>query len=655
MRHAVAQLAGRVTRETNIYPLRPEEKISALNHSTPSYMRRLATLARGASAIATTLVLCAGCQWHNLHSPPIGIGSPHATCYRPEVPGAPSLVSPSQNAPFSNPTASTAGASSSEPPTIVRGQTPQGAPNRYSSVPGSGYPQPSAPINSFQQPSTPPPYVPPYLQNQQSQQYQQYQQYQQPVAAPGAQIGGGAANGAAPFVTSQSSGVQFNGGNPYSAMPAPGISAPGAPGAAPAAIGYGAPGTYVPDTVSAYQIAPGVTGSVDRQGGVPAALAPGSVPPTFDPSLGFTTPSPYQPRIREAPIDVYVQEARTGRIVLGGSVNSDLGLAGQVIIDERNFDYRRLPTSWGDLFAGRAFRGAGQLFRAELMPGTNVQRYTANFTNPHLFGYSPISFSVGGFLFSRQFRDWTEQRLGGRLALGYDITRDLSITTELRMEDVKIFNPRVSGVPELDRVLGSNDLYTGRFRLAHDNRDNPFMPTEGHLIELIYDQVFGEFDYPRGQINYSRYFLLRERADGGGRHTLASTWRAGITGADTPLFENFYIGGYSTMRGFSFRGASPKTGDVQVGGRTMVTGSLEYLFPLTADDMLRGILFVDYGAISKDFNVGWNDYRIAPGLGIRVNVPALGPAPLAFDFAFPVKYDDADDRQVFSFFMGFTR
>jgi outer membrane protein insertion porin family len=307
------------------------------------------------------------------------------------------------------------------------------------------------------------------------------------------------------------------------------------------------------------------------------------------------------------------------------------------------------------LFGGRAFRGAGQNFRAELMPGSNVQRYTVNFTQPHLFGWSPVSFSVGGFLFSRQFRDWTEQRLGGRVALGYDITRDLSATTELRMEDVKIYNPRLSGIPELDRVLGSNDLYTARFRLAHDTRDSPFMATEGHLIELIYDQVFGEFDYPRGQINYSRYFLVRERADGGGRHTLASTWRAGITGADTPLFENFFAGGYSTLRGFSFRGASPKIGDLQFGGRTMFLGSLEYLFPLTADDMLRGIAFVDYGALSPDLNISWNDYRIAPGFGFRVNIPALGPAPLAFDFAFPVKYASTDDRQVFSFFMGFTR
>ncbi|MFO1062910.1 MAG: BamA/TamA family outer membrane protein [Pirellulales bacterium] len=438
--------------------------------------------------------------------------------------------------------------------------------------------------------------------------------------------------------------------NPYAGtVPSPPPSVP--------SMGYGGAGSYAPSPTAMppSPIAPGATGYIDGQAGMNSMVAPGAVAPGVDPTTGLSFNSPYQPLVRETPVDVYVQEGRTGRIVLGGSVNSDLGVGGQLIIDERNFDYRRLPTSWGDLFAGKAFRGDGQNFRAELMPGNRVQRYTVNFTQPHLFGYSPISFSVGGFLFTRQFRDWTEQRLGGRLALGYDITRDLSITTELNMQDVNISSPRVLGVPELDRVLGSNDLYTGRIRLAHDTRDSPFMATEGHYLEMMYDQVFGEFDYPRGQVNYSRYFLIRERPDQGGRHTLALTSRFGISGADTPVFENYFMGGYSTLRGFSFRGASPKTGDVQVGGRMQFLGSAEYLFPLTADDMLRGIVFCDYGAISKDLDMTWDDYRISPGFGIRVNVPALGPAPLAFDFAFPVKYANTDDRQIFSFFMGFTR
>ncbi len=57
------------------------------------------------------------------------------------------------------------------------------------------------------------------------------------------------------------------------------------------------------------------------------------------------------------------------------------------------------------------------------------------------------------------------------------------------------------------------------------------------------------------------------------------TWKAVITGGGYPLFENFFVGGYSTLRGFSFRGASPKTGDLQVGGRpwSLVVSSIFFL------------------------------------------------------------------------------
>ncbi len=391
----------------------------------------------------------------------------------------------------------------------------------------------------------------------------------------------------------------------------------------------------------------------------PAAIQ--TAPPLEEPwKLGgkseFLDSSPYgyNPRFRDVPVDVYVQEGQTGRFSAGGSVNSDLGVAGNFVLEERNFDLFNFPRRPSDMLNG-AFRGAGQNFRAELVPGNRVQRYTLNWTNPNLFGYSPFSLSVGGFYFTRIYRDWTEQRLGARVAVGYEVTPDLSLSTELRGEDVKISGLRITGLPALDRVAGSNDLYTGRVRLAHNTRDSPFLPTEGHLLELIYDQTFGEFDFPRGQVNFSRYFLVRQRADGGGRHTFTSSMRLGFTGVDTPLFENFFAGGFSTMRGFAFRGASPVDNDVQVGGRFQMLGSFEYMMPITADDMLRMVAFVDYGTIERDIELNSKNFRVAPGFGARIAVPALGPAPLAFDFAFPVAFADTDSRQIFSFTMGLTR
>ena len=354
------------------------------------------------------------------------------------------------------------------------------------------------------------------------------------------------------------------------------------------------------------------------------------------------------------PVDVMVEEARTGRFMFGAGVNSDAGVTGQITIDERNFDLFGFPRKFSDIWSGQAWRGAGQGFRIEAMPGNQVQRYLVSFTEPYLFSTN-IGLNVSAYLFDRGYYDWDENRIGGRLGLSYRLAPDLSVTGSLRMEDVDISDPRVLGVTELDEVIGSNDLYTGRVTLRHDTRDMPFMPTEGHLIELSFEQAFGEYDYPRGEVDYNRYFLIRERPDGSGRHVLSASIGAGFSGSDTPLFENYFAGGFSTLRGFSFRGASPVVNTVTVGGEFRLLGSFEYMMPLTADDMIRAVGFVDYGTVEREITIEGDNFRVAPGFGFRIAVPALGPAPLAFDFAFPVAMADTDDEQVFSFFFGFQR
>lgn len=411
--------------------------------------------------------------------------------------------------------------------------------------------------------------------------------------------------------------------------------------------------------------------------GQPFADAPGSGQPvqtldgqnTFGPSFpplnvpyGVTQPTIEEigPAPPSVDLDVILEEARTGRFMFGMGVNSNLGVTGQIVIDERNFDWRRTPTSWDEIINGTAWRGAGQGFRLEAMPGSRVQRYLASFTEPYLYlpGHSdPFVLSLSGFYFDRRYFDWDERRIGGRISVGTRVTHNLSLTTALGLQNVNVHDPRVAGlVPELDSVLGDSSLFSGRFTITHDTRDRPFLASEGHLVELSYEQVFGTFDYPRGDLDYRKYFLVRERPDGSGRHTLSYSFRLGITGSQTPIFENYFAGGNSSLRGFEFRGASPvAAAGVITGGEFMFLGSVEYQFPLTADDMMRGVFFVDYGTVEDKIEINSDNYRVAPGFGLRVAIPALGPAPLALDFAFPVAHASTDTIQNFSFFMGFGR
>ena len=52
--------------------------------------------------------------------------------------------------------------------------------------------------------------------------------------------------------------------------------------------------------------------------------------------------------------------------------------------------------------------------------------------------------------------------------------------------------------------------------------------------------------------------MLRERPDGSGRHVLSLYNRSASPASNTPIYERFFAGGFSTLRGFQFRGASPQ-------------------------------------------------------------------------------------------------
>jgi outer membrane protein insertion porin family len=206
-------------------------------------------------------------------------------------------------------------------------------------------------------------------------------------------------------------------------------------------------------------------------------------------------------------------------------------------------------------------------------------------------------------------------------------------------------------------VLGSNTLHGLSVRLTHDTRDNQFLATEGYLLDMGFEQVLGSFQYPRGDVDLRKYFLIRQHPDGSGRHVLSLGGRMAITGDDTPIYEHYFLGGFTTLRGFSFREASPRDPNyhVVVGGKFSVMATAEYMVPITADDMLRGVVFCDSGVAQPSIN-DWSDrYRAAVGFGLRITIPAMGPAPIALDFAFPVSKEKFDQTQVFSFFIGFLR
>ncbi len=210
--------------------------------------------------------------------------------------------------------------------------------------------------------------------------------------------------------------------------------------------------------------------------------------------------------------------------------------------------------------------------------------------------------------------------------------------------------------PQLAAVLGNNVLLRSvGTALIYDTRDNTFLATEGHYIQGGVEQAFGSYIFTRGTLDARKFFTLKQRPDGSGRHVFTMAGLFGVESNNTPLYEHFFAGGIGTIRGFQYRGASPQDMGVIVGGNVEAIGTVEYMFPITADDMLRAVVFCDAGIVEPTFAYQPGSLRVAPGFGARITLPMMGPAPIAVDLAFPVERNGNDILQYFNFFVGFGR
>jgi outer membrane protein assembly complex protein YaeT len=362
--------------------------------------------------------------------------------------------------------------------------------------------------------------------------------------------------------------------------------------------------------------------------------------------------NPNNPNSEFKDILVTVEEDNTGSLQFGIGVNSDSGLQGTIMLTERNFDILRPPTSIEDLLSGNAWRGAGQEFRMEAVPGTQVQRYSISFREPYLFD-TQFGFTTQGYYYERSYNEYTEERVGGKFQIDRRLGDYWRVSGGLRVENINVSNVPQGAPVDITSVEGWNFLYALRAGVSRDTRDSALRPTQGNLIDLSFEQAFGDFTFPVVNAEFNQYFPTFSRADGSGKQVIALRSQVGWAGSDTPVFERFYAGGYRSMRGFAFRGVSPSINGFMVGGDFMLLNSIEYQVPLLANDQVWMVGFVDSGTVESTVEI--KNYRVSAGFGFRFVVPALGPLPIAIDFGFPIVMAPGDQRQIFQFFMGFAR
>ena len=354
---------------------------------------------------------------------------------------------------------------------------------------------------------------------------------------------------------------------------------------------------------------------------------------------------------------IEANEKNTGTFRIGAGVSSDSGVFGTISVEQRNFDIADWPESFDEFLAQRAFLGAGQTFNITLAPGNENSTYAIGFREPYLFE-SDYFFDAGVNAFTSIREDFEEERIGLRTGIGRRLGDVWTGSARVRFENVNITDIQAAAPVDVFNVRGDNTITAAGFTLTRSTTDSNVNPSRGSRLQLGAEQVGtfgGDFDFTKLAIGYDQFWTLDE--DFMGRKTLVTLRvNAGYIpqdASDTPLYERYYSGGRS-FRGFAFRGVGPRgirndtmtLGNDPIGGQFEFVARAQYEIPVY-EELVRWAFFTDQGTIQDE--IGLDQWRVAVGTGIRLNVPFFSQAPIAFDLGFPLIEEEGDDTQIFSF------
>jgi outer membrane protein insertion porin family len=374
------------------------------------------------------------------------------------------------------------------------------------------------------------------------------------------------------------------------------------------------------------------------------------------PRAAVQEPDPSRPTHRDVLVEV--RETNTGLLTFGAGVNSDAGVSGRISYQQRNFDITDWPDSLGDLFSGRSLRGGGQTLTLLAEPGSVFQTYRFSLADSSI-NDSFIGGSVNASFLSRRFSQFDDNRvvLGGSLSRRFGERWLASVDGQ--WQSVELFDLASSSTTDAFAVEGTNQLTSigASVRRTTVPPEERFRPSRGSITSLGVNQVGvlgGDFEYTVLSGEHTVFLTLDESFTGA---KTVLRWRTALDWAPqgqdaVPTYERFFLGGQS-FRGFDFRAVSPVgiaadtglPGDTVGGTWSFFTG-LELQQPILNEDLALAF-FIDTGTVEE--RIGFDDYRVSVGVGLRLYLPQLSPAPLAFDFGFPIVQEDEDQTRLFTF------
>jgi outer membrane protein insertion porin family len=387
-----------------------------------------------------------------------------------------------------------------------------------------------------------------------------------------------------------------------------------------------------------------------------------------------------------------VKEANSGNVNFGVGYGTESGVSFQVGLQQDNF------------------LGSGDNVGISAMMNDYQKNISLNYRDPY---WNLDGVSLGGKVFYNEFEasdagiiDYTNQSYGTSLTWGFPFDELNYFSIGIGYTHNKISN--LDNYLQIEQYLQSvGDNYDDKNNLlvvddldltlswTRNNLNKGYFPTAGNYQSASYKITIPGSDsqFFKTQYDVRQYVPLTEKHE----FTFLMRGRLGYgngygqtEGNDNlfPFYENFYAGGFTTLRGFGSNSVGPravyqegqgnnpnyKATEDSVGGNATALASFELIFPTPfasedARQQIRTSVFFDMASVwdtefkyNGDNNVSagseyYYDYsdpsnfRSSYGAALQWMSPM---GPLVFSVAKPVEIYEGDDEEFFTFTIGRT-
>ncbi|MGB3750315.1 MAG: outer membrane protein assembly factor BamA [Arcobacteraceae bacterium] len=332
---------------------------------------------------------------------------------------------------------------------------------------------------------------------------------------------------------------------------------------------------------------------------------------------------------------VEVREAATGNLVVGGGYGSYDGWLLNMSVSDKNI------------------LGSGLNLGLSYEHSSMQNNYTLSLSNPAIRdsiynGSVSIYKNESEITSSGDQGDKTTNQEGFSLGVGRSINRytRVGVTYSYDDEDVSYENP--------DDIEYYDEKYTTSAITPYinfNNTDDYYVPRSGITAgtSLKYAGIGGDTEYLLSSTYFKYFYSLENLTDMDIIFRYKNSLKLIEDIGDTPRSMTFYLGGPSSVRGYSSYAFDPddsRYSDKERFGKYF-TNTVELSFPLVPSAKMRWALFYDYGM------VGENSFTELKKAGTGALISWFSPVgPLQFIFSKAVSPEEGDDTSSFEFSLG---